>query len=171
MLFIIYLDLFVYCMCWSLRIWYCVLFVIHHGVPGQSFVWPGWVCALAFDDDWRGNIKWRLHSAGMKSPGVSFRVSRGKNRSSWSNFVCPRKKYVEPVKILVVCQSPSPSPPLLHHYRIRRAGRSRFDRCHTGFEWHCVLQSHAKHCTLMYCSVTHSFYDIVYCRARQNIVH
>ena len=90
------------------------------------------------------------------------------NGSSWSNFVCPRKKYVEPVKILVVCQSSSPSPPLLHHYRIRRAGRSRFDRCHTEFEWHCVLQSHAKHCTLMYCSVTHSFCDIVYWSATQN---
>ena len=126
-------------MWWSLRIWYCVLFVTHYGVSGQSFVWFGWVCALAFDDDWRGNIKWRLHSAGMKSPGVSFRVSRGKNGSSWSNFMWPRKKYVEPVKILVVCQSPSPSPPPLHHYRIRRAGRSRFDRCHTEFEWHCVL--------------------------------
>ena len=80
----------------------------------------------------------------------------------------PRKKYVEPVKILVVCQSSSPSSPPLHHYRIRRAGRSRFDRCHTEFEWHCVLQSHAKHCTLMYCSVTHSFCDIVYCSATQS---
>ena len=95
---------------------------------------------------------------------------RKKNGSSWSNFVCPRKKYVEPVKILVVCQSPSPSPPLLHHYRIRRAGRSRFDRCHTEFEWHCVMQCHAKplwYCTFMHCSATHSFCCNLHCSVTQ----
>ena len=154
-------------MWWSLRIWYCVLFVIHHGVSSQSFVWPGWVCALAFDDDWRGNIKWRLLRMHEK-PWCLFPRVPWKKMGLAGQISCVPGKYVEPVKILVVCQSPSPSPPLLHHYRIRRAGRSRFDRCHTEFEWHCVLQSHAKHCTLMYCSVAHSFCDIVFCSATQS---
>ena len=126
--------------------------------------------ALAFDDDWRGNIKWRLLRMHEK-PWCLFFCVPWKKMGLAGQISCVPGKYVEPVKILVVCQSPSPSSPPLHHYRIRRAGRSRFDRCHTEFEWHCVLQSHAKHLTFMYYSVTHNFYDIVYCKAMQNIVH